>query len=121
LIGLAIAAGHADITDGEAADYPSSDENHCAFLSLLDGTQRPALGFASTSEITASHEFGHLFFLPHPAPVNGESGYSAHDTAVTNCVMSYDPGPRVFCGLCQLRLRGWDKSALKTTAINHKP
>jgi hypothetical protein len=123
LIGPALAAGLPSMVDGEAADYPSSDENHSAFLSLLDPTQRGVLGFVSTSEITAAHEFGHLFFLPHPAPVNGESGYNAHDTTpgVNNCVMSYWAGPRVFCGLCQLRLRGWDKSALKITMVNHKP
>ncbi|HWC98825.1 MAG TPA: hypothetical protein VG456_18825 [Candidatus Sulfopaludibacter sp.] len=123
LIVLAVALPGYSITDGEAADYPKSDEKHSAFLSLLDATQRAGMGFASTSEITAAHEFGHLFFLPHPAPVNGESGYQAHDTTagVDNCVMSYNPNPRVFCGLCRLRLRGWDKSKLETTQINHKP
>lgn len=121
--GVAAAGGAGYSTvDGEAADFPKSDENHCAFLSLLDPIQRGAIGFASTSEITAAHEFGHLFFLPHPAPVNGESGYGAHDAASTNCVMSYNTGARVFCGFCQLRLRGWDKSALNVnSALNNKP
>jgi len=117
----AAAAGPYSIVDGQAANYPSADRNHCGFLSMLDPTQRMALGFASTSEITAAHEFGHHFFMPHPAPVNGESGYNAHDTTVNNCVMSYNPGARVFCGLCQLRLRGWDKSELKTTPVNNRP
>jgi len=117
-----VAAGQANTVDGEAADFKKSDENHCAFLSVLDPTQRGAIGFTSTSEITAAHEFGHLFFLPHPAPVNGESGYQAHDSASLNCLMSYNPGARVLCGLCQLRLRGWDKSALSpNTALNNKP
>jgi hypothetical protein len=122
-VAAAVAVGPYSIIDGEAADYPRSDEHHCAFLSLLDSTQRATIGFASDSDLIAAHEFGHLFFLPHPAPVNGESGYNAHDTSVgvDNCVMSYNPNPRVFCGLCQLRLRGWDKLALQTTEINHKP
>ena len=108
LIAAAVAVGTYQITSRRSREISQCmDENHCGFLSLLDQTQRGALGFASTSEITTAHEFGHHFFLPHPAPVNGESGYKAHDTTVSNCLMSYWPAARVLCGLCQLRLRGW--------------
>jgi hypothetical protein len=119
LLAAAFASG-GSITDGMAANFPAASRNHCAFLSNLDGAGFISLGFtADRADRTAAHEFGHHFFLPHPAPVNGESGYSAHDTAVTNCVMSYADGTRVFCGLCQLRLRGWDKSALSTTSATN--
>ena len=126
VIGAAIAAGSTSWTTGQAADYPSGDRNHCAFLSLMDATQISALHIGAVAEKDAAHEFGHHFFLPHPemTHANGvhESGYNAHDTTVHNCLMSYSNGVRVLCGLCQLRLRGWDKDALQTTpTANHKP
>jgi hypothetical protein len=41
----------------------------------------------------------------------------------SNCLMSYNYAMAMeLCGLCQLRLRGWDKSKLDPTgAPNKKP
>lgn len=110
-----------DLCDGMAAEFSSGDRNHCGFLSTMDGTAAVEAGFtAGDCDITGAHEFGHHFMLPHPAPVNGESGYQAHDTSVSDCVMSYYNGARKFCGLCQLRLRGWSKDELKEGGSNNK-
>lgn len=114
-------AGGGDLTDGMAADFPSGDLNHCGFLSTMDATAAGEVGYtAADVDITGAHEFGHHFMLPHPAPVNGESGYQAHDTSVNDCLMSYFNGPRSLCGFCQLRLRGWDKSKLLEGGGNNK-
>lgn len=66
------------------------------------------------------HEVGHTVFLAHAIghfnnPTNDENGVqpagfqkNAHDKAEF-CTMSYhDPRPSNLCGLCQLKLRGWD-------------
>lgn len=70
---------------------------------------------------TTGHEIGHNMFLPH-APrlhANGttliDSGGGitpdSHDGADLNCLMSYARPRPGFCGLCCLRLAGWDKTA----------
>ncbi len=121
LIPAAVALQPAGWVVGEAADYKSADENHCAFLSLWDPPTNTALGFPGLAESTAAHEFGHHFFLPHTKPPAADD-HNAHDTTVNNCLMSYFGGVRILCGLCQLRLRGWDKDALETIpTANHKP
>lgn len=67
---------------------------------------------------TIAHEVGHLLFLPHapnsdqtdPPPGHADD---LHDAAcrmpspTVHCLMGYDAQADRFCGLCQLRLRGW--------------
>ncbi len=102
-------------TDGLAADFPSGDRNKSAFLWTAPSTQYSAKQGPSA---TPAHEIGHLMMLPHPRysgendDANKLNDYDAHDRKVKNCVMSYLANTRAFCGFCQLRLRGWDKSAL---------
>ena len=74
---------------------------------------------------TFVHEIGHHLFLPHsPFPAASPPGGAQadrHDSIDNQCIMSYDPGRKTFCGLCQLRLRGWSAKALdKTAASNTK-
>jgi hypothetical protein len=69
---------------------------------------------------TTGHEIGHCLFLPH-APRLSPSGTvivsvkegiqpDRHDGNEMNCLMSYARPRDGFCGLCLLRLRGWDQS-----------
>jgi hypothetical protein len=82
---------------------------------------------------TPAHEIGHNLFLPHAPRLvqfsNGattvldETTYAAlgyqsdggilkdrHDIHNRNCLMSYARPRPGFCGLCLIRLRGWDES-----------
>jgi hypothetical protein len=125
------------VINGMAADLPHSTRSRCCFI------------FWNTRVDTFVHEVGHHMFLPHspykaggrvaPATaivmptdtvagnVPGGSQVDRHDFVDTRCVMSYNPPRPAFCGLCQLRLRGWDagpndpvKANLKNTAANNK-
>jgi hypothetical protein len=111
------------LTDGLAANFPAGGRNKAAFLwtapaSLYSAKQGTAA--------TPAHEIGHLMMLPHPRgageneKANKKNDYNAHDRSVKNCLMSYLEGTREICGFCQLRLRGWDKSALKPGGKNSK-
>jgi hypothetical protein len=100
--------------NGMAYDSPDHKRERCAF--------------ALWENLVASfvHEIGHHLFLPHsPFPAAsppGGSAQSRHDVVDNNCIMSYDPSRTEFCGLCQLRLRGWSATALDMTgAKNKKP
>jgi hypothetical protein len=82
---------------------------------------------------TPAHEIGHNLFLPHaPRMLTFSDGSTAvldettfaalglksaggilkdrHDINNRNCLMSYARPRPGFCGLCLLRLRGWDES-----------
>ena len=63
-------------------------------------------------------------FLPH-APTAGGFIRDRHDETDGNCMMSYSRPRPSFCGLCQLRLRGWTVGGpaplSKTPADNKKP
>jgi hypothetical protein len=102
--------------DGEAVDFDNGTDRRCGFLSLCDPAEDVP---GASADQTAAHEFGHHFFLPHPSGVGTESGYQAHDDAFSDCLMSYSISPRSLCGLCLLRLRGWNKAALSTTSANN--
>jgi hypothetical protein len=69
-----------------------------------------------------AHEIGHCVFLVHsPAAVVGDN--AAHDKDDYGpCIMSYDypKTPRHFCGLCALRMRGWDHTKLDKDGANNK-
>ncbi len=115
LAGLAIS-----VLNGMAADSPDATRNRCVFI------------FWSAHVDTFVHEIGHHLFLPHsPFPVGhmpGGSQPERHDELDVHCMMTYNRPRKSFCGLCQLRLRGWNpgpnsaKSLLKKTgASNKKP
>ncbi len=90
---------------------------------------RENTGFAlyNPAQDTTGHEIGHCMFLPH-APRPGVSKKKAtnegiqadrHDVKDMNCLMSYNRPRPGFCGLCILRLRGWnatqfDRNGAKT-------
>lgn len=107
--------------NGMAADFPSATRNRCAFIACP--TPGAYGGNSNRLEQTTTHEVGHHLFMPHaPHGVSAGAGPSPndHDTAWTNCTMSYNyTAERKFCGLCLLRLRGWDKTVLSNTAANN--
>ena len=86
-------------------------------------------GNSNRAEQTVAHEIGHCLLLAHST--DGVSATDAcniadapaHDTAWANCTMSYNyTAERKFCGLCLLRLRGWNRDGLsKTAASNTSP
>ena len=107
--------------NGMAINFASANRNRCGFIACP--TPSSYGGNANRLEQTTTHEVGHHLFLPHsPHGVSAGAGPSPgdHDTVWTNCTMSYNySAERKFCGLCLLRLRGWDKTALSNTAANN--
>jgi hypothetical protein len=105
---------------GAAVNITGSTRNKCCF------------GFWQAGVGTFVHEIGHHLFLPHApfgTPGNMPSGSQPerHDALDPNCLMSYTPATVAFCGLCQLRLRGWDagpndpaKAKLKKNAAQNQ-
>ncbi len=93
------------VTVGIAPDVDGkSGRNAAVFLLFAQGQ----------SGNTLIHEIGHHLFLAHgPGHFNEgmqPPGYQpkAHDPSEF-CAMSYHSSePTIFCGLCQLKLRGWD-------------
>jgi hypothetical protein len=136
---LAPGGNHPGVTNGGAIDVPGATRHKCCFA------------FWNPRIDTFVHEIGHHLFLPHspfkqggrtapgtaivlPAPgvpgnVPAGSEEERHDWVDTNCVMSYNRPRQAFCGLCQLRLRGWDagpndavsSKLKKNSAQNRKP
>jgi hypothetical protein len=101
---------------GEAIDVTDANRNRCAFVFYRSDVQ------------TFVHEVGHHLFLPHakyPTTGNnipGGSQENRHDDDDERCIMSYNHPTNKFCGLCQLRLRGWTALQLKKDdADNKKP
>jgi hypothetical protein len=95
--------------------------NRCMFV-LCAGPNNYS-GSHNKAEQTVAHEIGHCLLLAHST--DGVSATDdcnkpdapAHDTAWSNCTMSYNyTAERKFCGLCLLRLRGWDRDQLSKTA-----
>jgi hypothetical protein len=82
---------------------------------LSDGVVTYDLGDSDRRGYVVAHEFGHHNFLyHHEATSDKHPGH--HDNSDHNCIMSYTDGvaPRIykkynplFCGKCNLRLRGW--------------
>jgi hypothetical protein len=68
---------------------------------------------SGSDDDTFIHEVGHTLFLAHapghfdPPKQPGGFQQDAHDKAV-HCIMSYATGKKNLCGLCLLKLRGWD-------------
>jgi hypothetical protein len=107
---------HPGVTNGMALHVPGSSRHRSAFV------------FWNSRIDTFMHEIGHHLFLPHSQSAGGEQ-VERHDSADANCMMSYNRPRDSFCGLCQLRLRGWDagpnsasaSKLKKTSADNKKP
>ncbi|MFY0579079.1 hypothetical protein ACN28S_36725 [Cystobacter fuscus] len=112
--------------NGFAPDFPSGGRKKCAFVQCAAPANYAGGGF-NRMEQTVTHEIGHHLFLPHaPFPAGSLPGGAVadmHDKDWSNCMMSYDySAERRFCGLCLLRLRGWDKTHLnKDGLLNKKP
>ncbi|AKQ66791.1 hypothetical protein A176_003703 [Myxococcus hansupus] len=101
--------------NGFASEFPSRQRDRCAVIQCAaEGNYRN--GF-NTLEQTLAHEIGHQLFLPHaPFPVSRTIGGAIakrHDVDGKDCLMGYDfTAERRFCGLCLLRLRGWNTHVL---------
>lgn len=109
--------------NGFAADFPSASRNKCAFVQCAGAGNYG--GDSNSMEQTITHEIGHHLFMPHaPFPatsVPGGAQADRHDDDWEFCMMGYNYAQeRKFCGLCILRLRGWDATGLDKTAANNK-
>jgi hypothetical protein len=89
---------------GVALDIPGySDRTHACFFVFN----------AVPNQTTITHELGHVLFLAH-APGHYNPGQSAagtepdHHDAADVCIMGYAPARRGFCGLCMMKLAGYD-------------
>lgn len=115
--------GHqAGITIGLAYDFPSvspaaGNPSRCGFLLMAKAGDVPC-GLDKIS----GHEIGHHYFLPHPRDTAERRDYKAHDQITpSQCLMSYNFAQSMtICGLCQLRLRGWDKSKIDPDGTKNK-
>jgi hypothetical protein len=80
------------------------------------------VGSKNNMQQTTTHEIGHICFLPH-APTAGGYVESLHDDKShwNNCTMSYNyDRERMFCGLCLLRMRGWNQTGLNSDSATNK-
>lgn len=103
--------------NGFSQEFPSQDRARCAVVQC--GTARNYSGGANSLVQTIAHEVGHQLFLPHaPFPIHRVptgAVVEQHDQDGTDCLMGYDFSvERRFCGMCLLRLRGWNKQALSS-------
>lgn len=101
---------------GWAYDVPGGAGHRCGFLLCATNADHAA---GDNIENTATHEYGHHFFLPHTPDAGEKKNYKLHDSSVTTCIMSYNV-PTEFCGFCQVRLRGWSNNALKPAPAANK-
>jgi hypothetical protein len=93
---------------GSAINPGDSTRNKCAFL------------YVSPRVDTFVHEIGHHLFLPHFGPKPNSFRADRHDSSDLKCMMTYNRPRLAFCGLCQLRLRGWSASALVPASASNK-
>ncbi len=109
-------------TNGFAAtSFPSGSRSKAAYLQ----TRADYTGQGNNNmQQTTTHEIGHINFLPHAFDAGGYvNALHDEDAHWHNCTMSYNYNvERKFCGLCLLRLRGWDQTGLVSArASNKKP
>ena len=93
-----------NIINGAALAVPGATRNRCCFA------------FWNARVDTFVHEIGHHLFMPHSQNAGGEQPLR-HDSNDAGCIMSYNRPRPAFCGLCQLRLRGWDAGPNSGSAI----
>jgi len=103
--------------NGFSKELPSRTRTRCVVVQCGSATNYS--GNSNSLEQTIAHELGHQFFLPHaPFPVNrlpGGALAARHDQDGRDCLMGYDYSTeRRLCGLCLLRLRGWDPRRLSS-------
>jgi hypothetical protein len=105
--------------NGFAKEFPSAARVRCAVVLCAGVANYAGQGNFNSPEQTIAHEMGHQLFLPH-APfsssgVPGGANAAHHDMNGSDCLMGYDYSvERRLCGLCLLRLRGWDKRKLSS-------
>lgn len=92
----------------------------CATPATYDSTEK------NNMQQTTTHEIGHCCYLQHTDDVSGGgTNLDLHDDDAHwhYCTMSYNYAQeRKFCGMCMLRLRGWDTSGMtRNRAANKKP
>jgi outer membrane protein OmpA-like peptidoglycan-associated protein len=84
-------------------------------MGLADGIVTYDLGDGDRRGFVVTHEFGHHNFMYHHEAAS-DTHPTHHDTTDHNCTMSYNNGVTafaegaynpLFCGKCNLRLRGW--------------
>ncbi len=104
--------------NGFAPSFPSASRSKCGFIQCAGATNYSG-GTSNSAEQTITHEIGHHLFLPHAPSAPGNQA-NRHDEAWNNCIMSYHyDQERKFCGLCILRMRGWDATSLSKTGANN--
>lgn len=113
------------LINGYAPTFSTSSRSRAAFIQYSPAARYAAGGDSNTMEQTLSHEVGHHMFLPHaplpPSSLPGGADAAAHDQADLFCMMGYDfSAERKFCGLCLLRMRGWDHRKLDKDGTKNK-
>lgn len=104
--------------NGFAPSFPSASRSKCGFIQCAGATNYSG-GTSNSAEQTITHEIGHHLFLPHAPSAPGNRA-NRHDEAWNNCIMSYHyDQERKFCGLCILRMRGWDATSLSKTGASN--
>jgi len=103
--------------NGFSKELPSRTRTRCVVVQCGSATNYS--GNSNSLEQTIAHELGHQLFLPHaPFPVHrlpGGALAARHDQDGRDCLMGYDYSTeRRLCGLCLLRLRGWDPRRLSS-------
>ena len=103
--------------NGAAVDLRTATRQQVGFITCAIPGAYSGSRSHNSLEQTTTHEIGHHLFMPHSPDGVGPSGGAApdmHDQDQHNCMMSYNwaTAPRQWCGLCILRLRGWDKTLL---------
>ena len=103
-----------------------TDKRHTLLLIYLPTTVRGGVvnHYTVGAQPVIAHEAGHTFFLCHaPADMNKPGvreagGFSRkhHDPADLLCLMNYDFDSDHLCGLCNLKLRGWDLEGMGVLA-----
>jgi hypothetical protein len=93
----------------------SAPERQRAGLIVCDASDSYT-GTQDSTEQTTAHELGHILYMPHApdsVPAGAGPAPDMHDKDDHACLMSYVSSTKLsWCGLCTLRLRGWDKSDL---------
>jgi hypothetical protein len=105
------------VVNGFSKESPSRNRNRCVVVQC--GAAHNYAGNANSLEQTIAHELGHQLFLPHaPFPshrVPTGACAALHDQDGSDCLMGYDySAERRLCGLCLLRLRGWNATLLNS-------